>query len=705
MAVLTKIRNRAGLLVFFIGLSLVAFLLMDALNSNSSLLQGSNTSNVIAEINGKPVTYQEFEQKYNEAVNSYKISQNKSTLDDQTLQYIREQTWNQFVKDNILSEEYEELGIDVTSDELYDLVQGPNPHPSIRQAFTDPNTGQFQPNNVLQYLKQMDNDPSGDSRKRWLSFEEYIQEDRLTNKYTNMVKKGIYLPKKSVEQAYVNQNKTVSIDFIKIPYSSISDSAVKVTDDDLQDYLENNSKKYWRDEEVRSVQYVLFEVIPSQKDSASIQKYIQSEIANFKETENDTSFLKLYSDNPYTPKYYNREELSGSTFSDTLFNVESGVIVGPYYEDGYYKAAKIIDKKLIPDSVKASHILFTVNQNQDPSAVLKLADSVKALADSGLNFTGLAIEYSEDKQTKIKGGDLGWIKPDEMFATMNNALFYDTKQGDIVKIYSPQGIHIVKIEEATPATEGVKVAFLTKKIVSGMDTERELFAAANEFASENRKLSDFEKSIETQNLIVRKAENIKQNDNAISGIAQARSFVKWVYDNEEDEVSNVIELGDKFAVAVVTDIKEEGLISLEEVRGEIEVKVMQEKKFAMLKDQLQDKASDGKDLQQIAAAFNQNVQKADGISFSSSFIPGAGNEPKVIGTALGLKQDQVSKPVQGNSGLFIIKVTNITEAGEIANYKFLKKQTLQPIVATLDYSLFNALKENAEIADNRSKFY
>ncbi len=700
MAVLTKIRNRAGLLVFIIGLSLVAFLLMDALNSNTSLLQGGR-SNAVAEINGKPVSYQEFEAKYAEALANYKSTSNNPNPDAQTLQYLREQTWNQFIKDNIMKNEYAKLGLSVPADELFELIQGTNPHPEIRKAFTDPNTGVFDPSRVLMYLKTMDRDETGESRKKWLGFEKYIQEDRITNKYNALIKKGLGVPKQQVSTAYDNQNKKVSFSFVKVPYSTISDSSIAVTDGEIEDYISEREKQYTQ-EASRSLEYVLFEILPSQEDTAKISKYVKSEIPNFAETENDTVYLKLYSDDPYNPKYYTMADLESSVIKDSIFNAEINTIIGPYQEDGYYKAAKIIDKKLIPDSVLASHILVKIPQGQDPTPKLALVDSLKELAESGADFSVLAIQNSEDPGSKDKGGDLGWVKPGEMVPNFNNALFYTGVEGDVLKVFTQFGIHIIKINKSTPSTEGVKVAFLTKEIVPSMDTERELYAQASQFAAKNRTPEAFNNSVDEQNMLIKTAENVKLNDNTIPGLQSARSLVKWAYNAKNDEISGVIDIDDnKFCVAMLTAVKEEGVSSIEDVRGEVETKIRQQKKFNELKKQLQGAS----DMEGIASSLGQTVQSASNISFSSSFIPGAGNEPKVVGTALGLAKDKVSQPIQGNTGLFVIKVNEVVEAGEIPNYEQYKTTVVASTTSSVEYGLFNAIKESADIVDNRHVFY
>jgi peptidyl-prolyl cis-trans isomerase D len=232
MSVLEKIRSRSGLLVGIIAVALLVFILESALESGNRFF-GSNRTKV-GEISGKEISIQEFEAKVEEAVSAEKQRSQRNSIDESTMDNIRTQVWNQFLIDNVLKTKYEELGVAVSDDELFDMVQGKNPHPSVKQAFTNPQTGVFDPAQVITFLKNMDKDETGDTKRRWLQFESAIKEERVANKFNTMVKKGLYLTKAEVNRDNAARNRYMEFTYVFKPYASQPDSLFKVTEDDLK---------------------------------------------------------------------------------------------------------------------------------------------------------------------------------------------------------------------------------------------------------------------------------------------------------------------------------------------------------------------------------------------------------------------------------------------------------------------------------------
>lgn len=704
MALLTKIRNRAGILVVVIGLSLAAFLLMDALNSNSSLLRGGADNNV-GIINGQEIPIQAFEAKLAEAVETYKMNAQKQEVDQEVMQYLREQTWNQYIKDVILSKEYEKLGLNISGDELFDLVQGVNPHQAIVNAFTNPETGVFDRARVLVFLKNMDNDQTGDSRKKWLGMEKYIKEDQLTQKYIGLVKNGLYVPTWLAENAYKESNQTVNLDYVLVPYSFIADSQISFMDSDLEDYLESHSKEY-KQQPSAKIEYYTFDIIPSFEDTLNTKKYIEEEIPNFTKVENDSIYINLYSDERFNPKYYKLEELEETTtIADSLFKVDTNTIIGPFFEEGAFKAVKLLDRKLIPDSVHARHILLKVAEGQNPQEIVAQIDSFKKMVEEGADFAQLAAQNSQDPGSASKGGDLGWVKPDEMVPNFNNAIFYAGKKGDLLKVPTQFGLHLIQIVESTPSKMAVKIAPLVKIIYPSSETESIIYNKAYELAGKSRTAEDFENAAENFDLFKRTAENIGINDYTVTGLGPARELVKWAYKNDVGTISDVISTEDKFIIARLVSKSMDETPSLEELRAEIETKVIQKKKFDFLKNEI-DKKGIAKKMEDLAGQYNTEIKSANNISFSNIFIPGQGREPRVIGTAFGMKEQAVSAPISGEKGLYVIKVTGLSEPEPIADVSNYKTRLSESYIRNVDFvKLFESLKEQADITDNRYKFY
>ncbi|MBK7856813.1 MAG: SurA N-terminal domain-containing protein [Bacteroidetes bacterium] len=289
MAVIGKIRERAGLLVGIVGFSIVAFIAGDVLTSGSSFFQGGKTA--VGEIGGKEVDVRDFEARVNENIEKAKLSQGKETLDQATIDQIREQTWGEIQNEMLVGKQIEKTGLVVSSDEVFDMVNGKDPHPQVKQAFTDPKTGQFSSANVMQFLKNMDSDQTGKTRAQWVNFEEYIKNERLTNKYYDMIKGGFYVTKDEAQRDYINKNKTLTLRYVQLNYNTIVDSTVKPTDAEMQKAYNENKDKYEQKEETRKVDYVIYSVTPSADDNAAAQSYINQLVDAFQKTTDDSLFV------------------------------------------------------------------------------------------------------------------------------------------------------------------------------------------------------------------------------------------------------------------------------------------------------------------------------------------------------------------------------------------------------------------------------
>lgn len=700
MAVIIKLRQRLGIvLLFVIGLGIIGFLLMD-INSQS---QNRATPRVVGKVNGQELTIQEFEQKVQESIDNYKQSQQQATIDEETRQFLRRQTWNQHVENTILREKYSNLGITITGDEIFSLIKGPNPHPAIRRAFSNPQTGEYNPQQVLNIIRNLDRDPSGERRKQWLSFENSLKENRLRTKYTTLVRKGLYVPQWQAEFEYQIQNATADMNYVQLPYTGISNDQIQVTESEMKEYIQEHKEEY-QQEESRSIKYVSFDISPSAADSAKALKWLQGKREQFAEAEKDSNFIRLYSDQSFDAAYHTREELE-SPIADTLFTIDTNKIIGPYIESSYYKYTKVLDRKKIADSVRASHILITATR-QNIQQQRQLWDSLHTQIQEGkATLEELARQHSQDQATANKGGSLGWVKKGELHPAINNALFYRGEEGDVMKVGSNRGFHIIKIDEANPTKTGVQTAELAKSIVASSETEKRVYAKASEFASNNRTVASLDSAASANDLNVRKAPNLKENDHSILGLGQAREVVKWAYNADEGDVSSAFYLGDKYAVAALTQKKKEGTAPLANIRTEIEVKVRQQKKAKKLADRLKQAKSSASSLREVGQAVNAEVQSAIGVSISNPNLGDAGSEPNVAARAIALEEGSLSKPIQGNNGVYMIEVTSLSTPSQTRGIAMFRQQEAQQLQQKTQQGLMESLRESSNIQDNRSQFY
>jgi peptidyl-prolyl cis-trans isomerase D len=693
-----KIRNRLGAVILvLIGLAIVSFLLMDALSSNSALLTGS--SDAVGTINGQPISIKAFDARFQETLENYKQQVQQTNVDEQTTLALRDQTWTQMVNEQLMSEEYSELGIQVTTDELLDMVQGSNPHPAVVQAFSDPNTKKFDAAQVGLFLQNMDNDTTGDTRKRWLNFEKYLKEDRIKSKYTNMVKKGLYVPTWLAKTDYELKNSTADFDFVFLPYSNIKDEEVKVTDEDILAYINKNKGKF-EQEASRSIEFVAFDIKASAADTAKALAWLEGQLENFRNAENDSIYVKLYSDKPFDEKYYTQDALVSSV-KDTFFTVDTNTIVGPYLEGDQFVAAKLLDRKMLADSLEASHILLVPTKQEEVEPMRAQADSLKTELEKGADFAAMAAALSKDDKTAQTGGVWGVIKPGEKFETIDKALFYEHKQGDVFVVGADDGFHIIKITKAVPVKTAVKVAFLSRQIAPSKETERTAFADASTFAAANNTLEKFRNSKQKED--IKKAGKITQNDYMIFGIGIARDIVKWAFEAEVGTVSSVFGQEDKYVVAVLTNASEKGLATVDNAREEATPEVIKEKKAELLSQKV--KAANATTLSALASATGATVQTATGINFSNVFMPEAGPEPKVANAAFALTANTLSQPIAGGNGVYVLSVKAITPAPATQDFATQKQSIKGPLESRADGALAEALKKAAEVEDTRYKFY
>lgn len=700
MAILQGIRNKAGLLVsVVIGLALLAFILGDLMRSGRSLMMGD--ANEIAEISGESVSYKEYFAMVEQLTDNYKRNTNTNSLDEETTEQIRQQAWETLVKNYVMKDSYKELGIDVSSDEVFDMVQGNNIDPQVMQIpiFKNEQTGQFDRTLVIRFLKSLDQDPSGNARASWLAFEKVLIEQRKLNKFFNLIKKGYYVPKVIINEMVRNSNNKVNFNYVVNKYSTIADSTIHVSDAQLKEYYNDHLKSYFR-EESRDVEYITFDIIPSQSDNDLAKKWINDIVYDFKNAEDDKAFVDINSDIPFEDKWYKQGEQS-ERLDTFMFTADTGTVYGPYFEENAYKLSKLSAIAMLPDSVKARHILIQPNENLPYQKARTLADSIKTLLQHGADFVALARQYSADKGSLQENGELGWFKRGAMVKQFQDTAFM-AKKGDIVTSTSQFGIHVIDVEDKSNEVKMVKVANIIRNVVATDETRQVFYTQASKFAGENNTTIKFDETVKKNNLTLRIASNLKKMDKTIAGIENPRELIKWAYTAEQGDISTVFELEDKFVVAKLNKIINEGPAPLEDVKNEISVAVTKTIKGQQITDKLL--KVNANSLEEYSTKLNLPLQSAEKVAFSAYTIPGAGIEPEVIATATTVPISRITKPIAGNNGVFILQV-NSTDTLGTATPQTEATRITRDIIYRVDYQSYDAMKKEADINDERSKFF
>ena len=707
MAIIGEIRKHYWLLVAIIGVALLLFVLSDFQRKKG---KQTNTIGVIA---GEKVAITEFNKRVDENSEMQKANSGKENLTAEENYQVRQQTWQQVVNEIVMNKQYDMLGVSVSVEELDDLVRGKNPHQVIQQSFRDQNTGQYDPKLVTQFLQNLDNPEmvTPENKQRYLQMEKYIKTDRQSTKYNSLVTKAFYVPTAFAKRSYNESNTMAQVRIAGIPYQTVSDSAVKVTDADYEKYYAENKYRFNEDKPARDIDYVLFEPKMSQEDMTLLKSNIQKAYNEFLVTTDVAGFVNATSDNRYDSTWHRRGTFSPNIDS-MLFNAPIGQVNEPIEDNGMFRIFKVVDRQSKPDSLRASHILISYAGTPVKTAT-RTREEAQKLADSILNvvqknpaaFEGIAGTIGDDQAAKAKLGDLGWFADGAMVPEFNEAVLKGAI-GDIRKVETQFGYHIIKIVGKKDPSPKIKVASIDFGMEPGTKTIEALYNDASNFAAANNTLEKFEKAVKDKGLNLRSAPKLAESDNTIPGLKAAREVVRWSFNEETDKgtVSNVFDVEGTYVVAALKNKVEKGIIPLDVIKDQIKPLVIREKKAEYLLKKVNDQFAKTKDLNAILQLFpNTRIDTVD-VSFASANIPNYGHEAKVTGQIFSAQKAQVTGPIQGEQGVYSFVLDNMKEPPATTDYENQKKQMAMYFQGRAGM-LSNILQEKADVKDNRLKFY
>lgn len=721
MATLERIRQRSGILIIVIGLAMLAFILTDLLGSGGILFNDQST---IGKVDGKKISREEFAYKVEELKASnpqYAQLSNKQLADF---------VWNNMLREEIMGKEYAKLGMAVTTEELdFEIKQ----NQQIQQAFVNPNTGQFDEGQFYQYVSSIrenreKDQESADVWNQWIGFEKGMKDQSLMNKYNTAVQKGMYTPKALAQAEYVAGNKSYEMQFVQLSYAAIADSTITVTDADKKKFYRANKEKY-KQEAARNLEYVFFPNQPSATDREAVRADLNNlltgrtilntetglndTLPGFRFTDNDSTFAAGYSDDPVDMGYKKKGELSPSIDS-TFFDSPVGTVFGPYEESGAYMISKVSDIKMIPDSVKARHILIAYQgAERAGQEVTRSGQEAKALADSLFKvlqdnrslFDSISKTYNNDITAATKGGDLGWFTEGSMAEPFSNYCFYN-KTGDLGLVFTNFGFHIINITDQKGATKAVRVTTIARNVMPTEETLKEIYSKASTYASEAQQSEDFRALAEKNQLVLRPATNIKQLDDNIPGLGQSRKIVQWAWDKERKEgnIGLIENEGQGYVVVILTDILEEGYTPMEKMDEQLTAAVIKEKKGEILTKQLAEAKAKSSDINAIATSLGGKVS-TQSLNRKSMALVGSGAEPKVIGMMVGGKTGQLSEPMAGENAAYIWVLSSVGEAFDKGEYTEEITNSNTTMRDRVQGEVFEAIKKGKKVEDKRYIFY
>ena len=699
MAVLSKIRKRSGLLLLAIGFALLAFVIQDIFNSGMKSI-----STDVGSVNGKDISFDEFRIK---VANTEKNAQNGQQM---TSMQASNQVWNQEVQIALLNAEFEKLGIRVGEKHIIEAFKS-DPNIGQNQMFLNA-AGKFDLNKFKDYFKEV---PNG---MQMLKEQEKNAELRAKYEiYNSLIKGGMYATQTEGKFKYEAESNKVNFDFVMVPFSSVKDSDVKVTDEEITNYMKTKEKKF-KSEESRELDYVLISEKPSAADEAEIKKNVDAlllpsvrynkdtgkndTIKGFRTVSDNADFVNANSDIPFDSTFISKQDLPAE-HAEQLFNLPAGEIYGPYMKANYYCLSKGLGRKA-GAKVKASHILISWEGTQVPNKKEKRTkEQAKAKADGLLAqaqanpgmFMMLAMSNSDDSSAQ-QGGDLGFFGPNQMVKPFNDFAF-GNPIGKIGLVETQFGYHIIQV---TDKQDAVRLATIAQKIEPSEATNDKIYTQATKFEMDAAN-KDFAAIVKQAKLTANPAVRVKAIDENFASLSNQRQIVKWAFDGDT-KIGNVkrfeiVNVG--HVIAKLKSIAPKGLMSVEEARPQVEPILKNKKKAAKIEAKMK-----GASLVAIAAANKVTVMNAVDLTIENPSVPNAGFEPKVVGLAFSSKAGVVSKPIEGNSGVYVIATKAVTKAPAIKKYDDFIAKVKQQAVGNSG-RFMQALKEDADIVDNRADFY
>lgn len=707
MAVLNNIRKRSGFLIIIIALALFSFVLADVIQNGGF---STNRADTIAKVNGKEIPRDNFMNR----VEAFRQNMGQAGSTSEAVEIV----WQDELRSVLYDEQYEKLGLSAERNMINDMMrQMLENNPSFQNEH-----GQYDPRRVQEYVASI-RSSSPEMYYQWTSFVEEISHAAKQERYNNLVKGGLITTIAEGKQQYKLENDKVNLQFAFVPYSSMDDSEVKVSESDIKAYLQKHASQFQVEPEA-AIEYVIFEEKASKKDEEDLKEELlgllnerieynpviqmNDTLAGFKTTTDYEEFVNANSAAPYQDMWYFKEDLPEEK-ADEIYEASVGTVVGPYKIGNAYIMSKIIEERHMPDSVKASHILLSWEglQNADP-ALERTKEETKALADSlheviKLNkskFADLAAAYSSDLSNKDDGGKLDYFKANTMVKPFNDFVF-ENKTGDLGVVETQFGYHIVSIDDQKNRSKALKLANVIQPIEPSEATIQETFSNATKFEIK-AKDADFEKAAEEQNLEVKAAKQIGAMDSQISGLGENRNIVTWMYE-KGTKVGDFkrFDLVNGYVYIKLTEKTERGLMPVSQASTTVTPILRNEKKAAIIRQSVT-----AKTLEDFASAKGLEIENASAVTRANPRLPEAGREPKVVGTAFGLEVNDTSGLIDGNAGVFMLKVTAKNLAEDIDNYtRYVNQLNVDRQKVNIEDKVFNTLKAKAKIEDNRATFY
>ena len=702
MAVLGNLRKNSFVLIAVIGMALFAFVIAGVFDGS-----GFQSQEPIGKVNGEELSISDFRNQMDVLKKSYNFN------DLQALTT----AWDESVRIELLNQEINELGIGSSSDHLeYFLSQSPSFNSDER--FVN-DAGLFDVNKFSNFISEL-KEINPDAYFQWSNQENQFNNQIKANSYFNLISSGLNSTFFEGKKQYFTSNSNANISFVKIPYSSIPDSLVSVKNSEISKYIKDNPEDF-EQESTRSIDYVIFDESPSKKDQNDLRLRLEN-LLNQREEYNQVSklnevvpgflttsdlelFLSENSDVPYD-SIYRPKGFFSSDHAQMIFNLDNNQTYGPYTDGEFLKYSKMIDKKR-NGNVRASHILVSYQGAQGASSeITRTKEDARKEASRILNlartnpdsFSSYALEFS-DGPSKSNGGDLGFFQEGMMVKPFNDYVF-SNRVGRIGLVETDFGFHVIKV---VAKEDVVLVGTIGLKNIPSDRTSDSIFNIASKFEIDLGKSIDINKTASDLDFEVKSLNSIGELDHDLPNMENQRRLVQWLF-NEDSSIGDYkrFDLSQGgFVIVQINDKQDKGLMPARLATLTVTPILKNQKKAEMIISENKKYTT----LEDLSASNNLEIINVSALNQITPVVSQAGFEPKLVGTAFGLEIGQTSNLIEGETGVYLVKLNSLNSVEEIESYSAFENQLTSKLRTNLDFNIVQSLKKSADVVDNRSDYY
>ena len=702
MAIIGTIRKHAGLAVALIGIAIIGFVIQDAFGGRGQ------SAPPVAVIDGESISYDLFSMQVDQLTDQYIQSQGGNvSLTDADREQIRNIAWQRMLSDLLMNNACTETGLQVSPDELNDMYYGKFISPILYQYFTNPQTGQYDRQQVMNLINNF-SQLNPQDQQTLSELERIVKTERLKEKYLYLASQSYYVPKALASLQAAQQSTSVSSRYVSLPYSTVADAEVELNKSDFQKFY-NENKYMFKQNKSREIAYVVFDVTPTPKDMADITKDVNELYAEFQQEENIPDFVNAVTTGDRFDSLYRNESEVFQGWDD-LFDAEPGTYFEPRRMGQSFQMAKLMDVQMRPDSMYIHHIFLSYTEAGSQSGRNKtqsrqLADSLlKVINANPAQFGDLAVRFSEDPTAQQSRGELGWMLDGTLMSNLNKAALA-TPAGKATMAEAPNGFHILYVAQKTQPVKKILAAVVNIPIEPSTATTKSVYTRANQLMADcHGNVAQIDSAARKIGMRVRK-NSVTELASSLPGVNSAREVIRWAFNDDTKEgsvASQVFEMENRYVIAGLSSINEDEYMSLERAMEmpQIANMVRQNKKFNILAQKME-----GNSLETIAQNNNVKIDTVFGMSMNG-YPSLNGYEPKIVGAMCGSTQGQLSKAFQGNNGVFRFIVDNIAAPEATpAEIVRLTNQLEMQYTQSAANRVYSALEEAAVIEDNRGFYF